>query len=376
MRRNGIMYCLLLIISWSNAQQKEGDAMYQSGNYTQAIAAYSKDTTNAYNRRMMAKSYHELENYELAISHYQKAIALDSTFPLQKFELAKLYFQVCKFQESIALYNQLIEEDGTNPGFFYYCGLAYESAGQKPDAYSYYQKAYNLDANYLKASYKLAAIALLNQEYDRCMELMEAGLQINPNHIDFINLRAVYHYDVQNYKEAIPWFEKLLAHGQKSEIIYRRLGICYYQNKDYELAIDAFKKQQEYDPYNPDIFFYLGLSYAKLQEYQIAEEYYNKAIILKQPTFKEEYTQLAIIYQEQGKYQKALEYYLLVKKEDPKEHLIYYRIAVTADKLSIDPAKKLTYFKDAEKYTTEPYFKNLITKRIEELNSEIEVKAN
>lgn len=371
-----ITSCLLLLRYSVNAQQQEGDALYQSGNYTKAIKAYSKDTTIAYNQRMMAKAYHELENYELAIIHYQKAIALDSTLPLQKFELAKLYFQTKKFDESIALYKQLIKEDQTNPGFFYYLGVSCEYANKKPEAYQYYQTAYNLDKNYLKASYKLAAAALLNEEYDRCMELMEEGLKINPNHIDFINLRAIYHYDVMNYKEAIPWFEKLIGYGQESASIYRRLGICYYNNFQYEEALKAFEKQQAYDPYNPEIFLYYGKCYVKLKEMEKAETCFQQAIILKQQGFAEEYTELAVLYNQEGKFAKSLEYYKKIKDENPNTYLIDYSIAVTADKLNIAPDKKLAYFEEAEKHTAQDYFKKLVTKRIEELKTEIGTKTN
>ncbi|GLB52609.1 hypothetical protein NBRC110019_16490 [Neptunitalea chrysea] len=362
----------LLSIYIVSAQKTKADKFYQLGNYTRAIKAYSADTTKAYNQKMIAKSYHNLENYDMAIAHYKKAIVIDSTIQLQKFELAKIYFQVKQFETSANLYNKLIEQDSINPTFYFNLGLVYDHMGKKPLAYANYEKAYEVDSNYLKASYKLATAALLNHRYEHCKELIEKGLAINPNNLDFINLYAVYNYDLSHYEEAIKYFKILINNKQTSATIYRRLGICYYNSNMYIEASKAFEQQKIREPRNPEVYNYLGLCYNKIGDYEKALENLNKAVILKTLTFEEEYEALAFCYQQMKDYKQALKYYELTLKENPKKYILHYKIAITADKCYTDPKKVLPYYEKADHhFAGNNMFKRMITKRLKELNAEI-----
>ncbi|SFU68279.1 Anaphase-promoting complex, cyclosome, subunit 3 [Pustulibacterium marinum] len=375
MKSFGSIICLFLVCG-VYAQEK-ADQLFQLGNYSKAIVAYQKDTTSAHNQRMTAKSYAALENYELAISHYLNAIAIDSTLQLQQFELAKLYYQTNHIEDAISVYKKLIKKDEDNPTFQYLLGVAYNAIGNGKKGYECFQKAYELDPNYLKASYQLAKTALLNGSYDTCLSLINEGLKVNPNNVDFINLMAIYHYDVQNYKKAIPWFEKLLEKTQGSAIIYRRFALCLFQRNEYERAIENWKNQILYDKYNPDPYLQIGLAYTKLKNYTEAETYINQSIELKQNSFYDDYEALAVVYQQQQSFKKALHYYELAKEENPsKGSMLYYKIAVTADKVyTSNPKKVLEYYKTAQENEDSEYLKMYMQKRIDELESEILAQA-
>lgn len=371
MRKFGSIFCLFLVCGMY--AQENADQLFQLGKYSKAIVTYQQDTTSAYNQRMTAKSYAALENYELAISHYLKAIALDSTLQIQKFELAKLYYQTNHLEEAITTYQKLVESDSQNPTFHYLLGVAFNSKGEKALGFQCFEKAYQLDKNYLKASYQLAKTALLNGMYDTCLELLEEGLATNPNNVDFINLMAVYQYDVQNYKEAIPWFEKLLEKIEGSATIYRRYALCLFQRSEYNKAIEAWKMQLTYEPNNPDTYLQIGLAYTQLKDYKAAEKAIIQAMVLKRTTFYDEYEALAVLYQQQKQFEKALEYYELAKNENPNASMLYYKIAVTADKVyATNPEKVLSYYQTAYQKEESQYLKKFMQKRMDELKVEME----
>ncbi len=130
------------------------------------------------------------------------------------------YFQSGKYHEALLLFEELDEEYDLNPRYHAYMGICYYHEWSYPEACKYLDEAIP----------QLEGFA----PHERSVYYFTDGES---------------HFQLQQYHEAIPYFEKALTvcfENEKAEINYR-LGFCYMFEEQWEKARDHY--QQALDNY-------------------------------------------------------------------------------------------------------------------------------
>lgn len=132
----------------------------------------------------------------------------------ERLGMALEYFQSGKYHEALLLFEQLDKTYDLNPRYHGYMGVCY-----------YYEWAYEEACQYLdEAIPKLDAFA----PHERSVYYYVDGES---------------HFQLQQYKQAIPYFERALTvcfENEKGDIHYR-LGMCYMFAEEWQAARDHYR---------------------------------------------------------------------------------------------------------------------------------------
>ncbi|MBO6605687.1 tetratricopeptide repeat protein [Psychroserpens sp.] len=348
---------------------RNADSLYQSGNYSKAIEAYTKvnDPKLIYDR--IAKSYVAIGNYDLALENYQRAIEVDSSNELALYEYAKLLSKTKKFQSSVEVFNQLMNIDYRNPNYHYEMGLA-QNRLKDSTAINRFISAFQLDRTHQKAIYQIAKHYLKRGRFSLVDHYTEIGLENYENNVELISLKAQSDFRREYYSKAQKSFEKLTELGESSEFIHEKLSICYAQNYDFVRAIEQKKKLLEFDPYNTNAMAGISVYYQQIKDYENAEKYMRQVITLRDVPLDYEFEQLGIALNRQEKHKEAIEAFKRAVKENPQNLNSAFYIVSTKDKFYADIDTKIKLYQDFIEAHPESSYSKLAQYRIKQLKEE------
>jgi tetratricopeptide (TPR) repeat protein len=314
----------------------------------------------------MARSYQALGNYQRALDYYQKALELNPDDLLLRYEQAKLMGTLKQFEEAKQNFEILIESDSLNPNFYFEMGKLLEQTNDST-AIRFYNTTYNLDATHQKAIYKIARHKLVKRKHLESIEYADKGLKLYAENLELISLKAQNYYWMEDYDNAILWFEKLIALGERSELIYEKLSRSYAKNYNFQKAIDYRKKTLSYNPNNAEALYALGVYHQELQYFKEAEEYIAMALTLKDVSLSDEYQRLGVVLNRQKKFAQAIEAFQKSLEEDPSNISSAFFMVMTKDQYYEDIDARIKAFQDFEKKHGDSPFATFAKRRVAEL---------
>ncbi|SDD96521.1 Tfp pilus assembly protein PilF [Pricia antarctica] len=356
---------------------KIADSLYATGNYNKAINYYA-ETGGENSGLQIARAYNAIGNLEKAIVQYQSVIGQHPDWQIPRFELGKLLLKAKAYDEARKLFSQLTASGNDNPEYHYYLGETFQELDQPASALVAYKSAIELDSNHLRSLFQLGKYFTIKLERDQALRYVDVGLRFYKNDVSLINLKALIYYNDNQYKTAIPWFERLLELGENKPYVYEKLGYCYYKNWEFEKAKETYRILIGIDDQNSDTYFGMAETLWKNKQLDSAEIYINKAMNIQRPIFAKGYGSLASFARERNNLKSALAYYKLAYKEAPSDEMLYFNICTVADQLFKDPKMKLGYYENFIKKfgANRPYASKTATKRIKELKEEIHFAKN
>ncbi|QCX01306.1 tetratricopeptide repeat protein [Aggregatimonas sangjinii] len=373
-----ITLCILIFTCKGIAQSTAvADSLYATGNYTQAINTYATVGNTASNLQI-ARAYNAIGNYDKAIAQYEAVVNKDSDLRISRLELGKLYLKTKRYNDARKLFTKLVSDDNTNPEYFYYQGEAFRELEQFSSSLVAYKKAINIDSTHLRSLFQLGKYFMVKQENLQALEYIEKGLAFYPNDVALINLKALGHYNNNDYRQAIPAFERLLIMGEEKEHVYLKLAHSYYKEWEFEKAIKRYKALLEMDDSVSEAYNGLGEVYIKAKQLDSAEMNFKLAIAAQDTDLSGEYSSLAYVARQRNDLKTALEYYKMAYEEDMTNEMAYFQVCTVADQLYQDPKVRLAYYEEFEKKFKKkhPFFTETVEKRIRELQEEIHFADN
>ncbi|WP_417876437.1 tetratricopeptide repeat protein [Winogradskyella sediminis] len=362
--------CFIVALSiHAQNSKEEADHLYNTGNFTKAIAAYkSLDHLDpVYDE--IAKSYMAIGNYGEAIVNYEKAITVNPEDFLLQYEYAKLLSRTKKYDKANQLFSNLIAADSLNPNYYYELGVVLEKQ-KDTTALRQFQKTFELDETHQKAIFKIAKQHLKKRNFLEAHRYIDRGLESYENNIELISLKAQAYYHQEYYTHAVVWFKKLLDLGENSEFIHEKLSLSYAQNSDYEEAIYHRKQALKYSPNDANAIFTIGSYYQSLNNFEMAEKYITMALLLKDLPLSDEYQRLGIIFNRQKKYDQAIKAFQKSIKEDPSNMMSEFYLLRTKDEYYADIDSKIKLYEQfIEKHKKSPFL-GYVKGRLKELKEE------
>lgn len=373
-----VTLCILVVACKGTAQSTAvADSLYATGNYTQAINTYATVGNTASNLQI-ARAYNAIGNYDKAIAQYEAVVTRDSDLRIARLELGKLYLKTKRYDDARKIFSKLVADDETNPEYFYYQGEAFRELEQFSSGLVAYKKAIKIDSTHLRSLFQLGKYFVVKQENLQALEYIEKGLAFYPNDVALINLKALAHYNNNDYESALPEFERLVALGETKEHIYTKLADCYRKEWQFEKAKKTYRILLELDEENYHAYFGLGGVYVRTKQLDSAEINYKMAIAVQEPVLAMEYEALAHVARQKEDLKSALEYYKLAFAENSNNIHAYYNICTIADQYYEDPKVRLAYYEEfQQRFRTKPsYFTEIVEKRIRALTEEIHFADN
>jgi tetratricopeptide (TPR) repeat protein len=196
-----------------------GKVYYFQDNYGEAIqylnVAAKEEPENAEIPYMIGHGYSDMMNYKLAVTYYQKAIALDSSKNNWIFELGLICYAIHDDKNALK-----------------YILLAGE-------------KGYQKDNDYLEN----LGIAYLNVgDLDHGASILNDLLKKRPSDFNLLNMVAEAYYYKGKYDLAINYWDTILGYDKTSASSLYMIGMCYQKKGDKSKGEQLCDKAIEMDP--------------------------------------------------------------------------------------------------------------------------------
>ena len=381
-------------------------------------------------------AYQQNRFFEKAEEWFQKAIANNAKIPLGPLYLAYLYQEQEQYEKTEAAFMQALE---VMPNYFdaiwglgkfyelrkdwdkaieYFeqcqtlrpewtvyiqegIGNAYEQMGQMEKAQTAFLKALqkepkdnpNTDALYRIADHHKDKGAL-----DKAITILQSirDLKGESYEPDFNNRVGILYYEVNDYANAIEYYQKAIAIVPEESVYFENIGLAYegaqqleeaeeayqkavgimpdsasannrlgiflYRQKRYEEAVDYYSKAINLNPSYAVYRNNIGLAYEYGGQIDKAELAYQKAIELDENN-AQYHNDLGVFYNNQNRYEEAVEYYKKAIELDPNVALYKDNLGLAYERMGNQEQAKESYQQAAEQNPDRG--KNLIKIHIE-----------
>ena len=327
------------------------------------INAALSDTSPAEAYYKSATAYHELGEFEKAISECKKAVALDPDSPILYNRLGIAYSELKQYEAALDAYQKAIALSPMTAEPHYNMGLAYLKQGNLSRAAEEFKRAIAIDAEWGDAYTGLGEVYLKQGNFGQAARAYKQATHLNPNGNPgaFLGLGKVY-VRQGRLNDAITAIEKTIeiqidnteAHYQLAQIYIKR-----GEKKKATAAMAFFKALRQTDPlleeaktwvkrYPNDARGYnnLGIVYLARRRSEDAIKNYKRAISLS-PTLATAHYNLGHAYHKQEKITLAIEAYQKALAIDTELAIAHNNIAVCYMESDIDLDKALRHARTA-----------------------------
>jgi len=130
------------------------------------------------------------------------------------------------------------------------------------------------------------------------------------------------------------------------------------KNNEAEQATELLKLVESIDSTNPDVFLLKGCALAQMQQYNEAQIAFDSAIALAEDDISSVACTIAEVFESEGKYKRALKYFLMALHADPTEYSYHNDIAFCCDRIG-NYEKAIIHYKafiDEETFSDNTWF--------------------
>ncbi|MEH2322129.1 MAG: tetratricopeptide repeat protein [Nostoc sp.] len=342
----GIILLLWIFRDKNKDLQRQGDRLFSSQQYEQAIACYDKvvkrERKNADAWYWRGYALYFLNKHEEAIASFDQTIQIQPDYPKAWFRRGYSLYSLQRYAEAITAYEKALETKSDDPEIWYYRGIVLKDLEKYEEALAAYDQAIAVQSDFYQAWYNQGEILAKLQHYDKAIAAYDKVIAIRPDDSNTWWLRGKTLAIQQDYQAAVDSYERAIAIDSDFYGFWLDRGNALYYLHRYEDAIASYDKVMELKPDNSDAWNFKGVTLMELQRYEEALVVYNKAIEIK-PDYPEYWYNKACCYALQSNVALAIQNLQQSIKGEPD---IFWELAKT------DP--------DFDRIREHPLFKNLV----------------
>jgi curved DNA-binding protein CbpA len=201
------------------------------------------------------------QDFEAAINCYKKILMIEPSLlnVRNQYALALIYHE--EYNKAIKQLEKLVEQENDNAVYMFNLGFAYERKGNKRQAITYYQLAYELDPNDVNIIFALTDVYVDLKEYQNARNAITNALAKSSNEgfhqfmYLFRHLQIdVFAKDFKEIEKTLKKIESLLADhpDEKSYVAieFGKFAAELFDYKQFTLAYYLTEKGVELDPTN------------------------------------------------------------------------------------------------------------------------------
>lgn len=291
--------------------------------------AYSQKTDSAEIYFQKGIEEKTAKHFLVASNHFDKAIQFNSKFKEAYIESGYVNLEMRKTDKAMLQFNKVLEMDPSN-------NVAAKELMELYYNYRMFSKAKEMAGKCTSClnSEKIKAMCSYNDEdYGAAVIGLTSYLSKNPTDADAAYTLARSYLDMEDYKNAIPAYNKaVILNGEKNMWMYE-LGLLYYSQEDYKNAVTFFNKAAEKGyPQKSDFQENLGYAYMFSGQQEQGEKILLD-LLEKKPNNKELLRDMAEAFYNGKMYQKSLNYCQKLMEMDVKDGKALYQAGLCFQKM-------------------------------------------
>jgi tetratricopeptide (TPR) repeat protein len=340
--------CFQLLAQQPSESQfpQDVDQLIHSYQFNKAIALLERiqDSLSVEVLQRKGTCYHQMGNYNEAITEYERIISLDSMHQGALLALGQLYGKQKQFGRAYFCYTKLIQMDSLNSYYFKQLGNVAYQANNIGLAMQILSRALELNPTDIDSNALLADMLLNGEQPEAADMLLTSALKLTTSP-QLSLLLAKAKLAEEKYTEAIQTTSQLIVNSDTLPAHARIMGIGNFMLKEYDKAIWWLDFLLNAGTQAEWVYYYIGLSYERLDKPDSAIAFLNKAIVEgTSENLGEYYVHLAASYEAANNYAMAIKYYQAGYKIS-RSGIILYHLAVNYDVYYKDKAQAIAYFR-------------------------------
>lgn len=245
----------------------------------------SLDSTNSKYLAEYADLQTELGNPFKAVAFYQRAVVRSpEDFSLQ-YKLGKALMNIENYQKAYDVFMMIRYKDSTNVVYNKQLGLAALRIGKTDQAIDMFESVLEANPNDFNSYMNLILLYLKNENAVQIVRTSDRALYFIPDNSAILLRGANSLYNLAEYEEAKPIYERYLARNDSVLDVLKNYGITLYFCKEPEKSITLLEKYFYQDPDEPNVNFYLGLAYKNIGNLSRSAEFLEMAVACAQPVY-------------------------------------------------------------------------------------------
>jgi type IV pilus assembly protein PilF len=208
----------------SKAYQRLGNSLFLQGNTRDALVqlmeAEKLDHTNADLQHELALVYQKLDQFDLSLKHFKKAVDLRPDFPDAYNNMGTLYSQKKDWENAMNCFEKAASNILYNTPHFAYrnMGLVYFNRKEYQRAIELYQKAISLSPKYEPVYFDLAKVYEILGQNDKAFDTYEQIIDLVPDSfVSYLAMARLYYKTGQSDK-AIEKINFIIGSDPRSQI--------------------------------------------------------------------------------------------------------------------------------------------------------------
>lgn len=201
-------------------------------------------------------------------------------------------YQEGNYMEASRLFSQAISQDNTEPKYYVNQGMADIQLHQCKNAKENFQKALELEEDYVLAYRGMGLACLTLGDYENAIEYFNQAIANTDQTVgeldyDLIGYRAEAEQKAGRYEDAIVSYTQLIDLDVDRMGHYIKRGIVYAKNNQMELAMDDFQSAVFEEPDNYMLYLEIYQSLKKMGDEEDGISFLNQALSIDAKTEEE-----------------------------------------------------------------------------------------
>jgi len=262
---------------------------YRQGNYDEAVLALQealKTEQHPLSFFFLGLSYFSLNQYEQALSQFQKALDINAEFSRARLLVATTLLKQKRIDDAVIEVKRVLAKDPNNAYARNILGSAYLATGQYDQGMEELSAATELDPTMADAHLKQGLFHLAKGDGAQGEADLVNAVSAAPEVLNSRLMLVMHYLRQKNYSSAIKTLKEGMNGSSVDALLNNYLAAAYFSQKKPESAIDVLNaaKQVKADYLTP--YFNLASYYVSQAEYQKAESEYQQILAVKAGNLK------------------------------------------------------------------------------------------
>lgn len=267
----------------------------------------------------LAKLYRELHYYDKAFAAYEKALEIN-WITILAYEAADLYEYRKKFDEAIAIYLRLLEEDESNVKLRGRLSALYLEMGKANESLDQLRELKNYSSDITKIDLTIGRVLMDEKRYAEAIDHFQAMIDEDSEHEMVRTFLAMAHLESGDKESAKKVLLAVSPKAKSYEDSILMLAQIYEDSDDFSEAVNILKNViATEETRRPVFYFYLASLYRKKDDINAGRNIFEEAL-QQYPDNPRVWYEYGIFLEQIGKTDEALvkmEKVLAINPDDP-----------------------------------------------------------
>lgn len=206
----------------------------------------------------------------MAVNQWERSLQLDPRQPGLLNKLAEFHLENRRYNDAVRAFQKVVDLDPDNQDARFKLGNIYYRAKLYSRAAKVFQEFVKSNPNDTAAVKMYIESLFHSRLYQTIPKLADRALTLDPTFTEAIRMKAVSHYALKEYKEAVDAYGEFEKVGEMSAQDYQYLGKCNELIENNEGAVVAYEKAVAIDSSLTNVMNDAGTAYMRLKKWEDA----------------------------------------------------------------------------------------------------------